>query len=122
MIPRPKFGGDIGEAASETLVEHVRWGQMENDEEKTNVNGNSNIVDSDDDRDAQGIISTSEESGSEGYSTLEEEPVGSATMSVYTQEGIAVARRIWGQFWSPEYKHFRTQEKTAETVRWPWGS
>lgn len=113
MIPRSKFRG---EAVAEALVERFRWGLVENDEEKTNINGNSDIVDGDDDEDVQGIIFTPEESDSENYSALEEESVGSATMSIYTQEGIAVARRIWRQFWSPEYKHFRTQGKTAETI------
>ncbi|KAF8453189.1 hypothetical protein BGX38DRAFT_1268960 [Terfezia claveryi] len=113
---KAEFGG---EAVAEAFVERVRWGLVGNDEEKTNINGNSNIVDGDGDTDVQGIIFTAEESDSEDYSALEEESVGSATMSVYTQEKIAVARRIWRQFWSPEYKHFRTQGKTAETVRWP---
>jgi len=106
MIPKPKFGGEAA------LVKHVQW---EDDEEKMNVNGNPKTVGSDD-GDAQSIIPTPEESGPP---VLEEEEPDSAAMSVYTREGIAVARRIWGQFWSPEYKHFRTRGKTAETVRWP---
>lgn len=117
MIPISNY---IGEAVPKALVGRAQWGLVGNGEEKTNAVGNSNTVESDDDGDAQDIILTPEESDSEDYSALEEASVDSATtMSAYTHEGIEVARRIWAQFWSPEYRHFRTQGKTAETVRWP---
>ncbi|KAF8422439.1 glycosyl hydrolase family 76-domain-containing protein [Tirmania nivea] len=116
MIPKSKSCGDIVEAVAEAKVKRVWWGVVENGKERTSISGNSNVIDSDDDGGAQDIIFTLEESDSEDYSALEEESVGTAAMSVYTQEGIAVARRIWGHFWSPEYKHFRTQGKTAETI------